>query len=112
VARALDAQAILAGKGYKLKVIEMPCVKPLDSEAVIQAAQATGVVITVEDHNVIGGLGSAVAETLSEGCPVRLKRMGVADVFTESAPHDELLDNFRLEILWRPLKLWRNKYFE
>jgi transketolase len=85
-------------KGYKLKVIDMPCVKPLDIEAVIQAAQATGVVITVEDHNIIGGLGSAVAETLSENCLVRLKRMGIADTFTESGPHDELLDKYGLSV--------------
>jgi transketolase len=98
VARVLDAQAMLAEKGYKLKVIEMPCVKPLDTEAVIQAAQATGAVITVEDHNIIGGLGSAVAETLSENCPVRLKRMGIADVFTESGSHDDLLDKYGLAV--------------
>jgi transketolase len=98
VARVLEARQILAEKGYKLKIIEMPCVKPLDSEAVIKAAQATGVVITVEDHNIIGGLGSAVAEMLSENCPVKLKRMGIADVFTESAPHDELLDKYGLAV--------------
>jgi transketolase len=98
VARVLDARQILTEKGYKLKVIEMPCVKPLDTEAVICAAQATGAVITVEDHNIIGGLGSAVAETLSENCPVRLKRMGIADVFTESGSHDDLLDKYGLAV--------------
>jgi transketolase len=98
VARVLEARQILAEKGYKLKVIEMPCIKPLDSEAVIQAAQATGVVITIEDHNIIGGLGSAVAETLGENYPVRLKRMGIADVFTESGPHEELLDKYGLSV--------------
>jgi transketolase len=98
VARVLEARQILVEKGCKLKVIEMPCVKPLDTEAVVRAAQATGVVITIEDHNIIGGLGSAVAETLSEYCPVRLKRMGIADVFTESAPHDELLDKYGLAV--------------
>jgi transketolase len=98
VARVLDARQILMEKGYKLKVIEMPCVKPLDREAVIQASQATGVVITAEDHTIIGGLGSAVAETLSENCPVRLKRLGIADVFTESGPHDELLDKYGLAV--------------
>jgi transketolase len=98
VARVLEARQILAEKGYKLKVIEMPCVKPLDGEAVIQAVQATKAVITVEDHNIIGGLGSAVAETLSENCPVRLKRMGIADVFTESGPYDELLDKYGLAV--------------
>jgi transketolase len=98
VGRVLEARQILTEKGYKLKVIEMPCVKPLDRETVIQAAEATKVVITVEDHNIIGGLGSAVAETLSENCPVRLKRMGIADVFTESGPHEELLDKYGLSV--------------
>jgi transketolase len=98
VARVLEARQVLAEKGYKLKVIEVPCVKPLDNETVIQAAQATKVVITVEDHTIIGGLGSAVAETLSENCPVRLKRMGIGDVFTESGPHDELLDKYGLSV--------------
>jgi transketolase len=98
VSRVLEARQILAEKGYKLKVIEMPCVKPLDSETVIQAAKATKIVITVEDHQIIGGLGSAVAETLSENCPARLKRMGIADVFTESGPHDELLDKYGLAV--------------
>jgi transketolase len=98
VSRVLEARQILEGNGYKLKVIEMPCVKPLDSEAVIQAAQATGVVIIVEDHNIIGGLGSAVTETLSENYPVKLKRIGVADVFTESAPLEELLDKYGLAV--------------
>jgi transketolase len=98
VARVLEARPILAEKGYKIKVIEMPCVKPLDTEAVIQAVKATKAVITVEDHQIIGGLGSAIAETLSENCPARLKRMGIADTFTESGPHDELLDKYGLSV--------------
>jgi transketolase len=98
VARVLGARQALAEKGYKLKVIEMPCVKPLDTETIICAAQATGVVITVEDHSIIGGLGSAVAETLIENCPVKMKRIGIEDVFTESAPYEELLDKYGLSV--------------
>jgi transketolase len=98
VAQVLEARQILMEKGYKLKVIEMPCVKPLDVETVIQAAQKTKVVITVEDHTIIGGLGSAVAETLIENYPVRLKRMGIADVFAESGTHDDLLDKYGLSV--------------
>jgi transketolase len=98
VARVLEARQALAEKGYKLKVIEMPCVKPLDTETIICAAQATGMVITVEDHNIIGGLGSAVAETLIENYPVKMKRLGIEDVFTESAPHEELLDKYGLSV--------------
>jgi transketolase len=98
VAQVLEARQILMEKGYKLKVIEMPCVKPLDAETVIQSAQKTKAVVTVEDHQIIGGLGSAVAETLSEDCPVRLKRMGIADVFAESGTHDDLLDKYGLSV--------------
>jgi transketolase len=98
VARVLKARKALAEKGYKIKVIEMSCVKPLDTEAIIRAARETKAVITVEDHTIIGGLGSAVAETLIENCPVKLKRMGIADVFTESGSHDELLDKYGLSV--------------
>ena len=75
----------------------MPCVKPLDAAAVAKAAGVTGKVVTVEEHNIIGGLGSAVAEVLGEHCPVRLLRIGIEDIFTESAPHDELLDKYGFE---------------
>jgi transketolase len=98
VARVLEARQALAEKGYKIKVIEMPCVKPLDTETLIWAAQATKAVITVEDHTIIGGLGSAVAETLIENCPVKMKRLGIADVFTESGLHEELLDKYGLAV--------------
>lgn len=96
VFRALEAEKILAAEGYKVKVIEMPTIKPLDEKAVLDAAKATGLVFTTEDHNIIGGLGSAVAEVLSEKCPVRLERIGVRDQFTESADHEELLDKYCL----------------
>jgi transketolase len=98
VARVLEARRILAQQGYKLRVVEMPCVKPLDTESVIKAAQATQAIVTVEEHNIIGGLGSAVAETLGENHPTKIKRIGIADVFTESAPHDELLDKYGLAV--------------
>ncbi|MCQ4672331.1 transketolase family protein [Lactonifactor longoviformis] len=96
VRRALDAEKILAAEGYGVKVIEMPCIKPLDEEAVIAAAKATGLVFTTEDHNIIGGLGSAVSEVLSEKYPTRVERIGIRDQFTESADHEELLDKYCL----------------
>lgn len=98
VARVLQAHQLLTEKGYHVKVIEMPCVKPIDAEAIIHAAAATRVIITVEEHNIIGGLGSAVAEVLSENFPVLLKRIGIEDIFTESAPHEELLDKYGLSV--------------
>ena len=96
VHRALEAEKILDAEGYHVKVIEMPCVKPLDEEAVLNAAKATGLVFTAEDHNIIGGLGSAVAEVLSEKLPTRLERIGIRDQFTESGDHEELLDKYCL----------------
>lgn len=96
VKRALDAEKILSLEGYKVKVIEMPCVKPLDEEAVIAAAKETGLVFTTEDHNIIGGLGSAVSEVLAEKCPTKVERIGIRDRFTESADHEELLDKYCL----------------
>ncbi len=77
-------------------MIEMPCVKPLDEEAVIAAAKETGLVFTTEDHNIIGGLGGAVSEVLAEKCPTKVERIGIRDRFTESADHEELLDKHRL----------------
>jgi len=96
VKRALDAEKILAAEGYKIKVIEMPCIKPVDEEAVIAAAKATGLVFTAEDHNIIGGLGSVVSEVLSEKYPTKVERIGIRDRFTESADHEELLDKYCL----------------
>lgn len=96
VRRALDAEEILAQEGYKIQVIEMPTIKPLDEDAVVKAAQETGLVFTAEDHNIIGGLGSAVAETLSAKCPTKVERIGIDDEFTESGNHEELMDKYNL----------------
>ena len=95
-ARAKEAWEMLKERGYSVQLIEMPCIKPIDREAVVRAAKETGSVVTVEDHNIIGGLGSAVSEVLSEAYPTRLKRIGVDDEFTESADHEELMDKYNL----------------
>ncbi|MDR0294158.1 MAG: transketolase family protein [Oscillospiraceae bacterium] len=94
VARALRAAQLLDANGVKARVIEMPCVKPIDADAVVESAAATGAVITVEEHNIIGGLGSAVAEVLGGRRPSPLLRIGIEDIFTESAPHNDLLDRY------------------
>lgn len=80
----LEAANILCGLGIGAKVIEMHTIKPIDRQAILKAAKATHAIVTVEDHNIIGGLGSAVAEILSEEYPVRMKRIGVSDTFGES----------------------------
>ncbi|NQV06364.1 transketolase family protein, partial [bacterium] len=89
-ARVLEAADILATDGIEVKLVHVPTIKPLDIEAIIDAAKETGLVVTAEEHTIIGGLGGAVAETLSEHYPVKVKRLGLADTFGESGPNDEL----------------------
>ena len=94
VSRVIVAAGLLEKRGLNARIIEMPCVKPIDTEAIVDSAKAVRVMVTVEEHNIIGGLGSAVAEVLCEKHPVPLLRLGIEDVFTESGPHDELLDKY------------------
>ena len=94
-------QALLAAKklekeGIEATVINSHTVKPLDAATIIKAAKQTGAVVTVEEHQIMGGLGSAVAECLSENYPVILKRVGIRDRFGESGEPDELLEKFGL----------------
>jgi len=81
----LEAAAILDKEGIQATVLHQPTIKPLDQQKLLEAAKSTGVVITVEDHSIIGGLGSAVCEALSENYPCLVKRIGIMDQFTESA---------------------------
>lgn len=81
---ALESANILCGLGIRVKVIEMHTIKPIDKQAILKAAKATNAIITIEDHTIMGGLGSAVAEILSEEYPVKMKRIGVLDAFGES----------------------------
>ena len=97
VFRTLEAEKILKARGYDVKIIEMPCIKPIDKSAIVEAAKETNLIITTEDHNIIGGLGSAVAEVLSEEYPTKLKRIGIRDIYTESADLEELLDKYCLK---------------
>ena len=94
VANALQAADELARKGIRAGVVNIHTVKPLDVEAVIKAARATGALVTVENHSIIGGLGSAVAEALAEECPTPLVRVGVKDHFGEVGKMDYLVQAF------------------
>ncbi|MEM5768303.1 MAG: transketolase C-terminal domain-containing protein [Bacillota bacterium] len=94
--RALLAHRILESKGYQVRLIEMPCVKPIDEAAILEAAAGTGAIVTVEENNILGGLGGAVAEVLGEKCPTLMRRIGIDDRYTESGPHDELMDKYNL----------------
>lgn len=92
----LKAAEILAEKGVSAEVLHMHTVKPIDSEAIAESARKTGSVVTVEEHSILNGLGSAVAETLCEKYPVPLRRVGTKDVFGLSGTMDELMDYFGL----------------
>ena len=94
--QALQAADELAADGIDVRVIDMYTIKPLDIESVVRAAETTGAVVAAENHNVIGALGSAVAEALSENCPVPLERVGVMDRFGEVGPQEYLMDIFHL----------------
>jgi transketolase len=96
VCRSLEAAQILAEEGISARVLDMFSVKPIDVAAVVQAAQETGCVVTAEDHNVVGGLGGAVAEVLSSEMPVPLVRVGVQDTFAESGDAEALLEFYGL----------------
>jgi transketolase len=76
--------------------VHVPTIKPIDVAGLVEAAEKTGRVVTIEEHTVIGGLGGAVAETLSEYRPTRVDRIGLQDHYTESATDDELLDMYCL----------------
>ena len=97
VAAALEAAEKLAAEGVEAKVINMHTIKPLDNELVVAAAKECGKVVTVEEHSIIGGLGGAVCECLSELCPVPVKRVGINDVFGESGTAAGLLAKYGLD---------------
>lgn len=90
VNEALIAAEELAGEGINVRVIDMHTIKPLDEEIIIKAATETGAIVTAEEHSVIGGLGSAVAEVVVKNCPVKMAMVGQQDTFGESGKPDEL----------------------
>ena len=96
--RCLQAAQELADQGIDARVLEIHTLKPLDSELLQQAAEETGLIVTVEEHNIIGGLGSAVCETLADTCPVPVVRVGFNDIFGETGPHEALLDRLGLDV--------------
>ena len=94
--RAFQAAEILAAEGIDVHLVHVPTLKPLDADGIVQAAQATGFVVTSEEGSIIGGLGGAVAEVLADRFPVPVKRHGLADIFGESGPDELLLEKFGL----------------
>ena len=97
VYESLEAAKMLEADGISAKVINIHTIKPLDEELVLAAAKETGKVVTVEEHSIIGGLGGAVCEVLSEKCPTPVLRIGIKDVFGESGPAKELITKYGLD---------------
>lgn len=96
VQEALKAAASLSEKGIEARVINIHTIKPIDRDIIINAAKETKAIVTAEEHSIIGGLGSAVLETLSDTCPVIVKRVGVLDTFGESGKPADLLEKYHL----------------
>jgi transketolase len=94
VSQSLIAAGWLARKGLNVRVIDCHTIKPLDVEAILQAAQETGAIVTAESNVIFGGLGSAVAEVLVENQPIPMKRIGVRDTFAESGPYQEVIRKY------------------
>lgn len=95
---ALQANAVLKKQGFDSDVVDIHTIKPLDTQLILKSAAKTGKVITVEDHQINGALGSAVAELLSENLPCRLVRIGLRDTFAESGPYELLLEKFHMGV--------------
>ena len=93
---ALEAAEMLAAEGIDARVINIHTIKPIDAEIITKAAQETGAIVTAEEHNIIGGLGSAVAEVVCENCPVPMQRVGVEDKFGKSGKVPPLLEEYGL----------------
>lgn len=96
VAEALAAADTLADEGISAEVIDVACIKPIDVETLVASVSKTGRIVTCEEHSVLGGMGSAVSEVLSEACPVPTRRVGIADVFGTSGEPAELMEHFGL----------------
>ncbi len=96
VSMALEAKELLKAEGIDARVINISTIKPLDKEIILKAAAETGAIVTAEEHNIIGGLGSAVAEAVSEGCPAPVIRVGVEDTFGRSGKVPPLLEYYGL----------------
>jgi transketolase len=98
VGRAVEAAARLGGEGISCRVIAMPSLKPIDRSLIVKAARETGAIVTAEEHNIYGGLGSAVAEVLVQEFPVPVEMVAIRDVFAESGNYDGLLEKYGLGV--------------
>lgn len=97
VPEAIEAMEILQAKGINIRVIDMHTIKPIDKEIIVKSAKETKNIITIEDHSIIGGLGSAVCEVLAENYPKKVYRMGIKDEFGKSGKAEDLLKYFKID---------------
>ena len=97
VAEALKAKDMLKQRGFDIRVVDIHTIKPIDKDLIVKCAKETQKIITVEDHNIIGGLGSAVCEVLSEEYPTKVIRMGIKDCFGKSGKATDLMKYFRID---------------
>ncbi len=95
-ARVIDAAELLERRGVSAAVLHCPTVKPIDETALVEAAIGVGLVVTIEEQSVLGGLGGAVAEVLADRAPMPVKRLGIQDCYGESGPNEALLEKYRL----------------
>ena len=97
VAEALKAQIALKEEGINIRVVDFHTIKPIDEEMIVKCAKETKKLVSIEDHNIIGGLGSAISEVLTEEYPVKLERMGINDTFGKSGKAEELIKYFGID---------------
>jgi len=97
VTKALEAAEALKGQGVDAEVIDMHTVKPIDADLIVKSGKKTGAIVTVEEHNIYGGLGSAVAEVLAKSAPLPLEMVGINDVFGESGDYEAILSKHGLD---------------
>ena len=97
VSEAIKAQEILKNSGINVRVVDFISIKPIDEEIIIKCAKETKKLISIEDHSIIGGLGTAISEVLTEKYPAKLKRMGMNDFFGQSGKSEELIKFYKLD---------------
>ena len=108
VAESLKAQKILKEKGINVRVVDIHTIKPIDKDIIVKSAKETKKIISIEDHNIIGGLGSAIAEVLTELYPKQVIRMGIPDTFGKSGKAEELMKYFKITVGYIVEKFTKN----
>jgi transketolase len=98
VSMAMEAAKALEAEGISARVINISTIKPIDKDIILDAARSTGAIVTAEEHNIIGGLGSAVAEVVCEGCPVPVVRLGIEDKFGHSGKVPPLMEMYGITV--------------